>query len=355
VGRLVLVTSYRSTSLRKVAEDIARVARARGFTEVVTRLYPAYEPSLFEGADLVVTVMTFDPAWVTPFAVLHREVVNAGVRAVFYTTVEGRVVRMHGDHWLYRDVEPVANSYYTASKLREAGARVVGVVHHGVDVEEVRSFSYMRDEVRSKVGVSGSEPLVGYLAAGYLRKGHSLFAKAINYLSKSSSIRVVVVTDEKGRRCYDEAPDAIVLDWFGKMTKDWVYGFYHALDAYVHASLAEGFGLPVLEALAAGKPVVHPDYDPLSEITTPSTSVRIPVTSVEYRSEGGAIEYELHYYNPQELANAVARAVSLVRDRKGAIERACVRRAKQFDMHELYSKLLSLGATRAPPPQPPRR
>ena len=156
MGRLVLVTSNRSVSLRKVAEDIASVARGLGFDEVVTRLYPAFDYNFFKDTTLMITVMTFDPVWVTPFAVLHREVANMGIKVIFYTTIEGRPVRAPGDHWLYRDLEFVANSEYTARRLREAGARVTGVVYHGVDVEEVEGFSYMRDEIREKIGVSES-------------------------------------------------------------------------------------------------------------------------------------------------------------------------------------------------------
>ncbi len=340
--KVAIITSNRSVSLKKVAKDIELVARKEFGMETVFMEYPRYEPSEIKTLSGAVTVMTFDPIWVTPFTWFCRELRLEGVKCVFYTTVEGNIKKVPSVEWMFRDLDYVANSKYTASKMRLAGARVVDVVHHGINVDEAQAFSWMREEVRAKLGVSNNEFLVGYVAAGYRRKGHRLFANVAKEVSKSDpSIRVAVITDDRGAQSYSDVQDAIVVPEFGKLGKHIIYGFYHAVDAYVQASLAEGFGLPVLEALACGKLVVHPDYDPLSEITTSETSIRVPVVSVDYTTEMGSIEYELHIYNPSDMVKAILDAKRIVSEKREEIAKKAVERAKKFNFVEQYSKLLN--------------
>jgi len=113
-------------------------------------------------------------------------------------------------------------------------------------------------------------------------------------------------------------------------------------DLYVQASLSEGFALPVLEALSAGKPVVHADYAPLNEVTTPKTSFRVRVVDTIYKREIGAIEYELHFYDPNEFADMIIYAKDQVLRSRVEYAHACVRRAKQFDARKTYKQFIDI-------------
>ena len=46
-------------------------------------------------------------------------------------------------------------------------------------------------------------------------------------------------------------------------------------DVYVQTAGAEGFGMPILEAMACGTPVIAPDYSAMSELVK---DVGIPLT-----------------------------------------------------------------------------
>jgi glycosyltransferase involved in cell wall biosynthesis len=57
--------------------------------------------------------------------------------------------------------------------------------------------------------------------------------------------------------------DVRFLGWMGDAEMEWLYA---AADAFVFPSLAEGFGLPVLEAMARAVPVACSDRPPMTDI-----------------------------------------------------------------------------------------
>lgn len=336
-----IVTSDKAPSLNRVSEDVARVIKES--TGYLVRIYRGYRLEILrelEDSNAII-VMPFDPAPAITYFYLAWELKKRARSLVFYTTIEGRVYRPSVPNWILRDLEFVANSRYTMERVSEVGARVVDLIYHGVDVELFQSTKQLRELGRKRLEVSAEDFLIGYLAGCYMRKGHQLFAEVLKILAeKDSSIKAVILTDRKCAEYYKSLPNAIPLIDFGRLINREICMFYHSLDLYVQASLSEGFGLPVLEALAAGKLVVHSDYDPLSEITTPDTSVRVPVTHVEFRKEVSSIEYELHFYDPKDMADAILYAKDLVLKAKDDIETKAVERAKEFDFRKTYKRFL---------------
>lgn len=340
---VAIITSDRSVSLQRVANDIALTLKEGGVKNVRIILSANADPRLYKDIDMAITVMTFDPAWVIPYLFLARSLKVKGKISLFYTTIEGRVKRVHGDEWVYRDLSFIANSRYTKSKLEEVGAKVDAVIYHGINTAGIKAFNWKARELRAKLGLKDDDFVVGYIAGGYMRKGHDVYAEVIKQvLSKDPSIKFVILTDGKGSTHYKGIDKAIVIPEFGKLSKDIIYGLYHMFDLYAQPSLSEGFGLPVLEALSAGKPVVHADYEPLSEITTPDTSFRVKVIDVIYKRELGAIEYELHYYDPREFAEVILYAKDYVMKNRDELKHRCEERAKQFDSRKTYKAFVEV-------------
>jgi len=336
-NKVAIITSDRGISLKKVALDIGMVIEKTGVTKVKYVMRPDLNPFLYKDVSHAIVVMPFDSVHVIPYFFLARELKVNGKKVYFYTTIEGRVKMAPSDHWIIRDLEFVANSEYTREKLEEAGAVVTDLVYHGVNIDFINSFKWRRDKTRDFLGVKPDDFLVGYIASGVSRKGHDVFAQVAKIIQeKDKSIKIVVLTDDKGASHYSSADNVILVTDFGKLPNDIVAGIYHAVDLYAQPSLSEGFGLPALEALAAGRLVVHPDYKPLTEITTPDTSIRVPVIGTDYKDEGGGILFELHYYNPEEFANAIIQAKDLVLKNRDDISAKCVERAREFDIHKVY-------------------
>jgi len=335
--RVSIVTSDRSASLKRVAQDIGSVIKRYTGLRIRNVFRPDLSPRLYEDSPSVIIVMTFDTALAVPYFYLAWELQKMGKYVMFYTTIEGRIERYPWDEWIYRDLRFIANSRYTYDKLDEAGAKVDDIIYHGVNVDAIQSAEWMSQDIRNKIGLSGNEFVVGYIAGCYMRKGHDLYAKVLKEVEKKDNkIWALILTSKECADKYEDVNNAIILTDFGQMDTLTVYALYHVFDVYAQASLGEGFGLPVIESLAAGRLVVHADYNPLSEITTPETSVRVPVISVDYKREMGSIIYELHYYNPEQFADAIIHAKNRVSLNRDSIKKMCIDRAREFDIHKVY-------------------
>ena len=340
--RVKIVTSEKSVSLYRVAKDVADVFRKYGHSVAGFVLGPHAESWLYEGVDGIVTVMTFDAAWAITYFFNCWSRINEGKPCVFYTTVEGRPLLSSAYEWVRRDLSFVANSEYTKSKLEEVGVRVSEVVPHGIDLGLVEASKVFAKAVKARLSLPSDKFVVGYVAGCYSRKGHDLYAEVIKkVVEKDKDVFFAVLT---GAECVSHynLPNTKAYTLFGKLQEHEILAFYHIIDLYAQPSLSEGFGLPVLEALAAGKPVVHADYKPLTEITTPETSFRVPVIGTATLKEVGGIEYELNIYNVDEFANAIIQAKDEVLKNKDDIAAKCVERAKEFDKYKVYKRLVEL-------------
>jgi GT2 family glycosyltransferase/2-polyprenyl-3-methyl-5-hydroxy-6-metoxy-1,4-benzoquinol methylase len=73
-----------------------------------------------------------------------------------------------------------------------------------------------------------------------------------------------------------------ILYFFESMTPGQLAGLYAAADWLVHPFRGEGFGLPVLEAMACGKPVIVTDAGPVREFCPEGAGLFIPATPVSF-------------------------------------------------------------------------
>ena len=342
---IAIVTSHRSVSLQKVSNDIRTALENHGRDVRKVLGYPTVAVSEYQDCRNVIFVMTFDPIWAKPYFCSYYLLKSDGWNCVFYTTIEGRPKRIIGDNWIYRECEFIANSEYTKKALGRAGAKILDIIYHGIDTRKYGRFKFMRKTMRNEIGLSDNDFMVLYIAGAYRRKGHDMFRSVIQYVGKKdSSIKFVVLTQPEAVQYYSDLENCIVSDEFGKLSEDKILGLYHACDLYAHAALSEGFGLPVLEALACGKPVVHADYKPLSEITTKKISYRCKVAGTSYwagdATEHTGIDYELHFYDPNEFGDLILQAKDELMKERNEKTRLCVYRARQFDIHKTYKKFL---------------
>jgi glycosyltransferase involved in cell wall biosynthesis len=130
---------------------------------------------------------------------------------------------------------------------------VVSVISNGVLVERGN-----RDRVRNELGLRPDESLV--MASGSLveRKGHAVLIRALASLDRALPWRLAIAGQGREREALEQLAVAL-----GVADRVHVLGFRDdmpdvlaATDIFAMPSLWEGLPLALLEAMAAGKPIV---------------------------------------------------------------------------------------------------
>lgn len=127
---------------------------------------------------------------------------------------------------------------------------------------------------------------------------------------------VVVGNTGWGEKANINQKDIINL---GRVDEELLPALYSGCDAFLFPSLYEGFGLPVLEAMACGAPVITSDNSSLSEI-----------------SGDAAILIDPH--ETYEIRDALKKAIT----RKSSLESASLKQASKFSWDKTAEKTYSI-------------
>ncbi|MGH2719734.1 MAG: MSMEG_0565 family glycosyltransferase, partial [Actinomycetota bacterium] len=184
-------------------------------------------------------------------------------------------------------VEPdrvlVVSEFWRQALRSEFGVEPA-VVPNGVDAGRFTGAGHLRDPLRRRVG-AGDRFL--FLSIGGIepRKGSRVLIEAMGGLRASRPdppmLAVVGGHSFQDHAAYREsALDRAAelgldrdLALVGTVPEDELPGWYAAADAFVFPSLKEGFGLVILEAMAAGLAVVASDIPVFREFLTPEDAV----------------------------------------------------------------------------------
>jgi glycosyltransferase involved in cell wall biosynthesis len=134
----------------------------------------------------------------------------------------------------------------------------VSVVPGGVDP----AFSPAADAARARAALSLARPYVLCVASHTARKNLGALAPAARALA-ADGIDVVVAGGHRPQFAAEAGLGALRL--LGHVPDGLLPGLYAGAEAFALPSHYEGFGLPVLEAMAAGVPVVAADTAALPE------------------------------------------------------------------------------------------
>ena len=348
MDKIAILTS-RATSLMNVSRDIAYVVKGMGKTPILLD-YLAPTLQIPQMADGCVVVMTMNPLVAKSWFLLCRDLYVRGFPAFAYVTVEGIPQWRLVQPWLKDEVKYIANSRYTASRLEKVGIKADAIVYHGVNIDEIEAVKrdlvltrgIARKAVEEKVGKG---VIFGVIASSHRRKGLDLFINVINKVrEKRPEAKFYILSTDQAKLMYQGVNGAFVDSRFGKLTRTEVYALINAFDFYVQPSLAEGFCLPVLEAMAFGKPCIHVAYEPITEFSDKSFNIMVDYVDVKYNTFAEGIEYELHYYNIDDFANAIIDAVEMKLNRQSEYEDRSIKakeRARVFDVKKLYPQLFA--------------
>jgi glycosyltransferase involved in cell wall biosynthesis len=158
-----------------------------------------------------------------------------------------------------RALHVITDSEFSRAELRELlGLEHVSVVPGGVDP----AFSPHADAARARSALGLPRPYVLCVASHTARKNLAALAPAARALA-AEGIDVAVAGGHRPQFAAERGLGDLRL--LGHVPDELLPGLYAGAEAFALPSHYEGFGLPVLEAMAAGTPVVAADAPALPE------------------------------------------------------------------------------------------
>jgi glycosyltransferase involved in cell wall biosynthesis len=159
----------------------------------------------------------------------------------------------------------------------------MGVIHNGIDIGPLPSPAD-REAVRRDLGAGVETLVVGTIARlDPVKHLEALLAAAARARTADGPpILVVVIGDGPERAALDERAAALGISdhvrFLGRRddARRWLAG----MDVYVNSSVSEGISLTILEAMAAGLPVVATRVGGTPEIVDETSGVLVPARDV---------------------------------------------------------------------------
>ena len=316
-------------SFTNVAEDIMRVVNGVEWEPGDFIYHMPMKP--YDGVLYIGSFMNIDVAR------YYRYVWWTG-RHLYYGVTEGPLAISLFNLDALGRMRVVVPSRYVEWELARHGVRVDGVVPHGVWVDRIRSAD---GSVWRKV--FGDRLVVLYVAHRNIRKGFRYLVDAwrMSRAGRDPDVLLVLHTERKPNRnengfIIPEEGNIVVTDNVMRMDRDSLYGLYQAADVYVHGALCEGFGIPVVEAMAAGKPVLCLDAGPVNEHVRDGEAL-VRVDRQEIYNDAGIAYYRL---NIPDMRDYVEKLEKMVYDRELRSELGAknMERAQEYDVWKVYSK-----------------
>ena len=197
----------------------------------------------------------------------------------------GRPKKDFYHRWLYARVSRILPvSDFLAEKCRNvypvAPEKIV-TLHNGILPENWKTTPELREHAREELSWTAGEIVVGMVARITPKKGHlDLIRLVPKLLEKEPKLRFLIVggwyPDDK--KLFIECFQGIKRQglgpyffWSGPRGAPNVRPYLAACDIFLSLAYEESFGLSVLEAMAAGLPVVGPNSGAIPEIITDGT------------------------------------------------------------------------------------
>jgi glycosyltransferase involved in cell wall biosynthesis len=149
----------------------------------------------------------------------------------------------------------------------------VVVIHYGVETD---IFDHFMGDFRSKLGLNGNK-IVGTIGRLEYRKGHETLIRAMDVVCKQfpQAMLLIAGPDTWGyAKILHNLIDKLKLNNSVHLlgfVRD-IPSFLHAIDIFAFATFSEGFGQVIIEAMAAGKPIVASNISPVDEIVLDRTT-----------------------------------------------------------------------------------
>lgn len=258
------------------------------------------------------------------FAPPHRQAHNKHYRNIAFSMWEGSVLPEREKAYLETAQVQVVPSTFCATVWQNAGLPKPVIAPLGINMEIYRRFGTDRPrfqrgtnyEERRKKDRPGTDGRLRFLFLGsrIQRKGWHLvvpawkraFANTKAALEVQLYIKIIKSESKEEQSVRTEYGGGVILDT-RDLSEPALAELYGTADVFVFPTLAEGFGLPVLEAMAAGCLAIAPPTGGLVDFLTPKNHLplaRNDTGTVKY----GDAEFQIKCPSEHDLARALRAA-----------------------------------------------
>ena len=200
------------------------------------------------------------------------------------------------------------------------------------------SLAALAARMRERLGIAIDSPLLGYVGGFNRHKNLMRLLKAMPAVIEARpDVQLAIAGDISGTGFWDNLPELRSfanahpeveerLHFTGYLDDEDLVILMNAIDALVFPSLCEGFGLPAVEAMRCGTPVLASHAGGLPEVVgnsglyyDPEDEGAIAATILEFVDGGADLSERLS-------ASSVDRAAMFSWDRAAAAAEVCFRR-----------------------------
>lgn len=340
-------------SFREVGSKIEKALKLIGVDASIGYWSNFYMPNIkltipmeFATWDLLIFVMTIAPNSAMLFNYYASPMMSK--RSFFYGVTEGHSVLDDSRKQLLHD-KVVVPSEFVKQMLQEEGVRVRAVIPHGIDHEEWKTDPAEVERWRSQFG---DRHVFYYLANNTSRKGIPNLIRSLSYVKKKLGEPFIAIIDTgpeedeviKFRKLVyelDLEDHVQVNNVFGKMTRKEVAIKMHGCDLFLFASHAEGFGIPLVEAMACGKAPICVDAPPMNEIVKEECGFLVPYEKIEWENYVDIMIFKKHMYDPETYADQIIYALQHPKELKEKSIKA-YERSLLYDYKKVYLKFIDI-------------
>ena len=183
------------------------------------------------------------------------------------------------------------------------------VIHHGVDADFCPQPPEAVAEVRALYGLP--EKFLLYVGSDQPHKNVSTLLSALELMDPTASVPLVIAGFSSAQSPLRREAEQLGLGqrvlWINEVPDEHLPALYTAAHAFLFPSLAEGFGFPVLEAMACGTPVICSALSVLKEITAGAAKIVHPTDRQEWKRAIHAALVSLDWHDVYR-AKGLARA-----------------------------------------------
>ena len=323
---------------------------ARAITDARVQIVPWLRHQIDPWRDLEALVRLRSHMAANDIDVVHTHSSKAGILGRLAAHLAGVPLVVHTVHgWSFNDTQSRTRrrAYVTMERLaagftdrivvvssrnREKGLNLgIGrpdryeVVHSGIDVDAFRQPETDRRTVRRSLGYDPDQVVVGTVACLKPQKAPLDFVRAAaEAYSRDERLRFFIAGDGPQRPAVEAEITRLGLDGVVQLL-GWrrdVVDLYHAMDVFLLTSIFEGLPRSVLQAMAAGVPVVATDVDGTPEVVrNRQTGLLIPPA------------------RPEAAARALLEVVRDAELRDTCIDQAGVLLTRDFEIRQMVRRL----------------